>query len=282
MDQETGLIVDAAVEQGKPSEVATRSSGEATQEELLGHSKDDSNEEEVYLDCSTHTLVPNTSSGDDKVFNPVLPTRMGGQDQTLLAKEEVAKNGNIEIDDGKSAIVQVNSTMESTDNLMASKPQEDKEIKVIEKQEASGGLEDCPQDDKFLQYHHQINMITKKDFKNANHFKSGRYYLPEKHSLSATGRKYGLLVSLQTMANFYYPCGTMFQAYYSKVPILRLRSPGINDLSSLKIEYWDNSCLYMKEGLPVEVKIPTEILVEWLTSPSKVEKTTVQKAMSKD
>ncbi len=47
-NQETGLIVDAAVEQGKPTEVTTGSSGEVTKKELLCHSEDEGNEEEVY------------------------------------------------------------------------------------------------------------------------------------------------------------------------------------------------------------------------------------------
>ncbi len=162
---------------------------------------------------------------------------------------------------------------------MAPKPQEVEEIKVVDKIEALGGLEDHPLDDKFMQYLHRITMIMKKDFENANYIRSGRYYLLEKSLLTATGRKCSLLVSLQTIANFY-PCGATFQACYYEVPMLSLRSPSINDLSSLKIKYWDNSCLYMKEGLTVGVKIPTEIVVEWLTSPSEAEKTTIEKTMS--
>ncbi len=62
--------------------------------------------------------------------------------------------------------------------------------------------------------------------------------------------------------------------------MIRLQSKGINDLDSLKIEYWDNSCLFKKGGYPV--KIPTKVDIEWLTTPSEAEKTILVEAMSSE
>ncbi len=64
--------------------------------------------------------------------------------------------------------------------------------------------------------------------------------------------------------------------------MIRMMSKGIDDFSPLKLQYWDNSCLFMNRGYPVGVKIPTEMEIEWLSSPSEEDKTTFEKAMSSD
>ncbi len=63
-----------------------------------------------------------------------LRTRYGGQDQTPLAKDRDAKGAKTVVDDGKSAKkVPVTSMTKCTEILTASKPQENKEILIIER-----------------------------------------------------------------------------------------------------------------------------------------------------
>ncbi len=58
MEQETALKnVETVVGCEKPTQVATRSNRDVTDKELLGHSEDDSDKEETFSDCSTHTLT---------------------------------------------------------------------------------------------------------------------------------------------------------------------------------------------------------------------------------
>ncbi len=61
--------------------------------------------------------------------------------------------------------------------------------------------------------------------------------------------------------------------------MIRILSKGIDDFGHLKLQYWDNSCLFMNRGYPVGIKIPTETEIEWLSSPSEEDKTTVELAM---
>ncbi len=64
--------------------------------------------------------------------------------------------------------------------------------------------------------------------------------------------------------------------------MIRLRSPSLDDLKHLKIVYWDNSFLYINEGKPVGVKIPTEVMVEWLDSRVDAEKDLVERSKTLD
>ncbi len=56
----------------------------------------------------------------------------------------------------------------------------------------------------------------------------------------------------------------------------------MDDLKHLKIVYWDNSFLYINEGKPVGVKIPTEVMVEWLDSRVDAEKDLVERSKTLD
>ncbi len=62
--------------------------------------------------------------------------------------------------------------------------------------------------------------------------------------------------------------------------MVRLRRKRVDDNSSLKFQYWDNSFLYMNINYPVGVIIPTETEIEWLSSPSEEEKAIVELALS--
>ncbi len=105
--------------------------------------------------------------------------------------------------------------------------------------------------------------------------KSGRYCLPEEPMLSNMGMSSGLLLNLTSMVNFY-PCGATYQHCFSEMPMIRMMSKGIDDFGPL------NSCLFMNRVYPVGIKIPTEMEIEWLSSPSEQDKTTVELAMSCD
>ncbi len=124
-------------------------------------------------------------------------------------------------------------------------------------------------------------MLTKEDFKDSGHLKSGRYYLPEAHLLTMEGRKSGLLANLTLTASVN-PCGATYQRCYSETPMIRYRSKSIDDLGVLRIQYLDNSSLFIKCGYAVGVIIPTETDVDWLITPSVDEKTIVELASSSE
>ncbi len=77
------------------------------------------------------------------------------------------------------------------------------------------------------------------------------------------------------------PCAAAYQCCHSEVPMVRLRSKGI-DNSSLKFQFWDNSFLYMKNGHPVGVIIATDTEIEWLSTLSEEEKAIIELASSID
>ncbi len=54
--------------------------------------------------------------------------------------------------------------------------------------------------------------------------------------------------------------------------MIRLNSPNIDDFKSMKIFYWDSSFLLINGGKPVGIKIPTEVMVEWLDTRVDAEK----------
>ncbi len=64
--------------------------------------------------------------------------------------------------------------------------------------------------------------------------------------------------------------------------MIRCKTKGIDNLGSLRIQYWDNSSLFMKSGYPVGVIIPTETEIEWLITPSEDEKIIVDLASSSE
>ncbi len=68
------------------------STGSRTEDDLLGDSNDDS-------DSSTHTIVMDMNSDDDRHFDPDLPTGYDGIDQATPAKELVIKDTTPEHDD---------------------------------------------------------------------------------------------------------------------------------------------------------------------------------------
>ncbi len=108
-------------------------------------------------------------------------------------------------------------------------------------------------------------MFTKGDFRRSNHLKNGRYYLSEIPLITPEGRRSGLLTGLRHVATSM-PCAASYQRCFSEVPMIRLTSPNIDDFKPMKIVYWDNSFLLINGGKPVGVKIPTEVLVDWLDS----------------
>ncbi len=64
--------------------------------------------------------------------------------------------------------------------------------------------------------------------------------------------------------------------------MLRFGSADIDDLLPTRIQYWDNSFLFMKNGYTVGVKCPTESDIEWLSTPSEDEKTIVENVLEDD
>ncbi len=132
MDQETDLKnIETAVVSGKPTEVASGSTGELTDDQVLDLSEDDSDGGDVSSDSSTHTIIPGTFSDNDSDFNPDLPTKFAGQNQTPLAKDGDVKSDKPETDKEKSAkTVLVEALTESPEIEMASKPLEVKDNKT--------------------------------------------------------------------------------------------------------------------------------------------------------
>ncbi len=54
--------------------------------------------------------------------------------------------------------------------------------------------------------------------------------------------------------------------------MIRLNSPNIDDFKPMNIVYWDSSFVLINGGKPVGIKIPTEVMVEWLDSCIDAEK----------
>ncbi len=114
---------------------------DVTEEDLLGRSDDE--EEEIFLNASTYTLVHETFSKD---FYPELLTEFGKFEQATPAKDVIIEK---EIDDGKSEKkVPALVTKESTESAEASKPTAKPEIRIrpISKEETEIPL----YDNKFL------------------------------------------------------------------------------------------------------------------------------------
>ncbi len=73
-----------------------------TYDELLELSEDDSDMGDITSYSSTHTVIPENLSDNDSDFNPDLPTRVAGRDQTPLVKGVVVESDKPEADRGKS------------------------------------------------------------------------------------------------------------------------------------------------------------------------------------
>ncbi len=99
MDQETGLSkVDTSVESEKPTEVTARSAGPVTDDELSDLSEDDRTREITHQIALLTLSYLKTPSDNDSDFNPDLPTRVAGRDQTPLAKDGVVGSDKPEAD----------------------------------------------------------------------------------------------------------------------------------------------------------------------------------------
>ncbi len=164
MDQGTGLNKpESAVVSEKPTEVTAGSTGHLTDDQLLGLSEDDSDKGDVSSDSSNETIVPDTFSDRGSDFNPDLPTRLDGQEQTPLAKDGVVKSNKPEADEGKSEkTVPGEATTKSSEVEMASKPLEVKDDSVVEKHEPRSSEEKIGlKDERFVLDPNQITMLTK-------------------------------------------------------------------------------------------------------------------------
>ncbi len=64
------------------------------------------------------------------------------------------------------------------------------------------------------------------------------------------------------------------------VPMLRFGSTEIDDLLPMRIQYWDNSFLFVKNGYTKGVKCLTENDIEWLSTHSEDEKTIIENALA--
>ncbi len=200
--------------------------GSRTEEDLLGDSNDDS-------DSSTHTIVMDTNSDDDRPFDPDLPTGYVETDQATSAKELVIKDKTPKVADRKSEKkVPKTSVKESMEGIEASEPSATPEIKIMDKTVTNDKPASSHQDeDEALDDLLHIRMLSKEDFMKYGHVKSGRYCLPEVATLNE-GRKSGSLKNLVNMASLY-PCGATYQCCYTELPMLRISSASIDDFSPL-------------------------------------------------
>ncbi len=266
----------------KSTEVTPESTGEVTEEDLLSLSEVDGNEGDALSDGSNATVVPETHSDDDREFDLELPTEMELAHQASPAKEVVVTSENSDANNDKSEKkVPTKPMTEITDSVMVEKSLIIKKKLVVERENVEVETVIRLHDEEFMKDLCRITMTTKSQFKNSGHIKSSRYYLPEGPMLSRMGMSSGLLVNLTSMANFY-PCGATYQHCFSETPMIRMLGKGIDDFGPVKLQYWDNSCLFLNRGYPVGIKIPTEMEIKWLSSPSEEDKITIELEMSCD
>ncbi len=71
------------------------------------------------------------------------------------------------------------------------------------------------------------------------------------------GRKSSSLAKL-TLTVAVNPCSANYQRCYSETPMIMGRSKCIDDLGVLRIQYWDNSTLFIKSYYPMGVIIPID------------------------
>ncbi len=244
----------------KSVESPLRSTNGRTEDDLLGN---DDNDDDGSSISSTHTVTMDTQSDNERPFNPELPTGFEEIDQTTPSKDVAIKDANAEVDEGKSEeIVPELMDKSSTEDVEASKPLTKPQTLNIDKASIKVEPSSSRQDEtKGLEEHHLLlTMLTKKDFKDSGHFRSGRYFLPE---AIKKGRKSGLFTNLALMSAIY-PCGETYQCCYLEVPMMRFGSDKIDDLIRMRIQYSNNSFVFMRNGYPVGIKVPTETEIEWL------------------
>ncbi len=214
------------------SEAAPGSTGDVSEDDLLGHGNEgDGNEGDALSDRSNSTIVPETHFGDDREFDLEVPTEMELADQTTPAKAVVVESENTAANDVKSEKkVPTIPTTESIESVMVAKHLVIKEKLVVERENVEVETVIRLHDEMFMKDLCCIMMMTKSQFKDSSHIKSGRYYLPEELMLSKMGMSSGLLLNLTLMESFY-PCGAAYQCCFSETPMIRMMSRGIDQHS---------------------------------------------------
>ncbi len=230
-------------------DVTPGSTGRGTDGVLLGIS--DHENGDIFSDASsTPTITAESFSNHEDPLVPDLPTGQDEGIQASLAKELVVRK---ETEEGKTA-KEVPSKEENSFKIVPQLAKESTESAKVLKLEANPEISTTPtmtdetqvslHGDKFLHDLTHVTMLSKKNFKDSGHLKIGRYYLPELPLLRDKGNKSGLLRELASRASTE-PCAASYQHCYSETTMIRCQSKGIDDLSSLRIQYWDNSALFI-------------------------------------
>ncbi len=125
-----------------------------------------------------------TLSDDSSDFNPDLQTEYKPPSKANPEKDLVVVVTKHEIDEGKTEKkIPESTTKSSTESSEASQLKTSTVAlpsgQAIVTVESSSSRQDEAEKLQLEQSLHMITMITKKDFKNNGHEKSGRYYLPE-------------------------------------------------------------------------------------------------------
>ncbi len=176
----------------------------------------------------------------------ILLTDIGSPVKANSEKNLVVVEIKTEAGEGKSEEKVLDSTeTSSTDGSEASQPISTLETPIIDPANISTvAVSSLKEESVILQEDQVLTMTiyTKKEFADLGHLKSGNYYLPKSPMLSQTGKKSGLFSNLNFMS-FLYPCGTTYQCCYPTVPMIRFESSSINDLSPIRMNYWDTSVI---------------------------------------
>ncbi len=216
-----------------------------TDEDLLGRSEDDEEDDGDYTNTSTYTIITGTQCGDDEDFKPDLPFKCGNQTQTALEKELV-----VEVDktEGKSEKIVPMTAATSSESKMDSDPSPIvQQFLVLAKEVnatppimalAKNANVTTPVSDvgASLDDKDQQIRLTKKHYKEVKHIKSGIFFLPLLVSLNNEGMKSGLPVDYTERAS-QNACGATYQRCYTEVPMKRFGSLRIDDLQPMKIIY---------------------------------------------
>ncbi len=118
-DHISGINTEVPIVVSSESSEVAPSSGDATDENLLGHSEDDEEDNSDHTDTSTHTIIIGTQSDNDEDFNPDLPSKCGNQTQTALEKELVDE---VDKTEGKSEKIVPMTAATSSESKMDSDP----------------------------------------------------------------------------------------------------------------------------------------------------------------
>ncbi len=204
---------------------------------------------------SAKSNILDVYSDVDVDFDPDLPTEHKPQVKADPVKDLVVEQAKTEYDKGKSEkIIQMSMVKSGTESAEASQPAAKPEVPIHDaktvKPVASSSLNnDYEAQEVFLL---TDAIFTKKEFSYKGHKKSGKYYLPTCPNLSKLGRNSEIISNLVFRA-FLDHCGTTYQRCFSRIPMIRCNSISIDDLSSIKIIYWDDSTLMIKDGYPVAI-----------------------------